>query len=54
MSSYCASVSTRPRWPFAHPPKLLERFEGGFATDGSDVVLPKEVVFVIIGAHHGG
>ena len=35
-------------------PNIVERSEGGFATDGSAVVLLKEIVFVINRSCHGG
>ena len=34
--------------------KLMERFEGGFAMDGSEVILLEEGVLVINRARHGG
>ena len=38
---------------FNFVPKLVESFEGGFATDGSEFGSLKEGVFVINIAHHG-
>ena len=33
--------------------KLVERFEGGFATDGSEVASLEECVFVVNISRHG-